>query len=468
MRTNRKYISANGNAQNRKPQHPPDTDPEAILAAAIWSRPHAGGITIDPPQTILIDDGVWIEKNPQTGGWTVRTFIADLPAMMAAKLRLSGIKKSQTGEDAQKQGDLTRSFPPSFLAAYVSLQQGQPRPALAFIIELSADGQLLSYDIARKIFTSLRKCDLSPLHEQFNEIAGVVDDWHGLAYRMQENRLNAIADECDRIAAPLAYRAKQNESVRKKNQQAGMVVQELMRLTNAVASDYIRKNGLTVPFKHQASFLHVSHVSDDPLFDKACDKVCRNIIRKYSARNEPKIRLSSPMRIYADYITMQVLVRRLEGQKESPVLKQESSRLSEAFRLAAQAKQAKAEASPWHEIRARQGDSHPFDRLTSPGKNPAVMMLEKLSAQNGWMRTDVAVRQVHVQGGYLYMVGMQQKLPLDLPAASGPHVRTWAVALNLKNARELAAHRMLCQLRGIAGTGMDARADVRPGPEPGS
>lgn len=431
---------------------PPDIDPLAILAAAASSRPHETGITIDSAQTRLIDDGVWVEKNQATGGWTAKTYIVDVPAMIPTNSRFANeVRQKFKGDSevlSQNRGEMIRNFSTDFLKKFVSLNPGETKPVIGFTMDIAADGKPQSYNIERKVFTSLHKCNLTPLQSQFRNIARVAFDWHRMANQMQAARLSEIAKECDQIVNPNAGNFNYSKGASGGKQKSEFLVQELMRLTNTAASDYLMQHNLTVPIKHLPAYFEAPYVSTDPDFDAECNRVCKNIIDAYSKDRPPKIRLSSPMRIYADYITMQVLVRQLEGKKESPVLKQESLRLSEIFHKAAAAKPAMGILVPWRTQRnAQVAGDHPFNYLTVHHSDAASLTLDNMARQNSWRRTDIAIREIRVPGAYLCVVGMQQTLPRAKPGVQCERVREWAVGLNFEKARELASLRMLESLR---------------------
>lgn len=436
------------NIKKQNATHDPgQQDVNARLARVIAERAHETGITVDPARTSLIDDGIWIEKNPSGRGWIIRTYIADVPAMVPDEnqfIRGSRRNPSEGRKQGRPQGennDLLRNFSNNFLGQYISLNQGKTRPVVAFTMHVSDQGELQSYKIDRKAFTSLRKCHTGQLQRQFKSVAGDVDGWYRLAYRMQDSRLHAMAADCDRIAAPgSSVRMRRARIVRPSAQQSEVLVQELMRLTNAVASDYLRNHNLTVPYKYQPSYFITQTVSEDKAFDDECDRKCQAIIDAYTARKAPKIRLSSPMRIHSDYITMQILVQHMAGREISPVLKKEAQRLSAIFRMAANDNVSTRTHPDWATQKLVQGCQHPFDTLSAQRGDIHSTKLDRLSRERGWERPDVAVRKLYVQGGYCYLVGIQLRATGD---PSGECNRTWASALKYHDAREMAAQRLL-------------------------
>lgn len=417
---------------------------QAHLISLIKTRANAEGITIDPTQTQLIDDGIWIEKNQATGGWTVNTYIADVPAILPLQSPLAQAIQ-QKFQDPQKiigqqNNHQIRNFPQHFLNKFVSLKEGQARPVVAFNMELSKDGLLSSCTITREIFTNLRKCNHTPLRDQFRPLAAVAHDWYRLAHKMQESRLNSMADECDRVINPQAPRLNLRSALPKSKHPSELLVQELMRLTNAAAADYMVTHKLPMPVKHQSSGSEIVFRSKDPAFESATDARCHEVINKYQIGKNPKIRLSSPMRIYGDYVSMQILTRHLEGFPESPELEREARRLTTIFHQAA-SKQPATNRPAWRYSQVE--NSHPFNYLTRHPGDRQSSDLQDMGRDNGWDRADVSIRKIHVKGARFYLVGVQQKTSMLPEGAS----KAWAVAMSYENAREQASHRVLQELR---------------------
>ena len=420
------------------------------LAAMINTRPKAEGVTIDPPQTQLIDDGFWIEKNARTGGWSVKTYIADVPAFLPPESPLAKAAKKKFNDPQnileQKESPLLSNFPKSFLEKFVSLHEGKTRPVVAFHMELSAEGALLSYKITREVFTNLRKCNHTPLQTQFAPLADVANDWYKLAHKMQESRLNGMADEVDKIVNPHQPGLKLWSRVHKPNHPSELLVQELMRLTNTVAAHYMKKHHLPMPAKSPSSYSETLFKSKDPLFESATDALYDNVIQKHQTRKIPKMRLSSPMRIYGDYIAIQILTRHLDGLPKSAGLAREAKRLSSVFNKAAQGHPSGENKPTERYGKAQRGNDHPFNYLTKHPDDKQSWALMTLASDKRWRRPDVTIRKIYVQGGFFYLVGVQQKAG----AAKDATAQGWGVALNYENAREQASFRVLERLNTLA------------------
>jgi hypothetical protein len=424
---------------------------EAHLNKIVRHRPKAEGISIDAPQTQLIDDGIWIEKNSATGGWTIKTYIADVPASVLpqSKPAQDAIVAFQgTGNNLKNASTsaVLQAFSRDHFDCFVSLHEGKTRPVMAFTMELSGDGTLQSYTITREAFTNLRKCDLTPLGDQLDALKDVAEDWYRLSYQMLETRLNMIADTCDKIAEPKTNRLDLKTTINTKPNHSELLVRELMRLTNSVAADYIRKHNLVVPERHQDSSLEVVRASADQSFDMACDSTCRAIIKRYREGVSPKVRLSSPMRIYGDYVTIKILADQLEGRQQSPALVRESKRLTREFHEAAR-KTAHFNPQPgWDKQRRQQSPEDPFDNLTSIAGDARSLALKNLACEKSWSAPDMAVRKLSVPGAYFFLVAIQQ----ETPDALGKH-RGYGIALSYEHARERAAHRVLASIRKMSG-----------------
>ncbi|MDB5492076.1 MAG: hypothetical protein JWO78_1925 [Micavibrio sp.] len=415
-----------------------DFDPAENLAKALAGRPLTEGVTIDSRRAQIIDDGFWRHRNRAEGGWSIQTSIADVPAIMPDDSALAQHVTAKFQDESlvllqKKKGETQiRNFPFALLNDHISLHQGAVRPVLSFDVELGHDFRLTSYTIARKAFRNLHKCDHDDLATQYKPIRDQVKSWYKMSNTMAENRVFDVASACD---SALGYADSDCSLPRLRlafnhANQSECLVQEMMRLTNAVAGDFVAAHNLTVPVMPQNRKIIIEYVSPNPAFDAECDVLAEAVIARYSNSCQPKIRVTSPMRLYSDYVTMKIMARELDGLAESAGLRDEALRLSAIFQKAA----AEKPFSPKHMAdlcirkRAQQGGEHPFSFLTRHDGDAASLRLDSIK------RPNVAVRTLHVPGGEVFLVGLL--FPQD-------GKKSWAIAHNYETAREQAATRML-------------------------
>ncbi len=418
---------------------PLDFNPGERLKNALASRPVEEGITIDPRGTRIIDDGLWIRS--LNTGWVLKTHIADAPSVIPDKSVLEDVARLRKA-DQDSRGHVIRMFPGDFLDRYVSLHEGKQRPAITFRIELDRSGAVKDYRVYRSIFQSRQQCDYSPLRRQFNMHKEDYQGWKELAKRLLFSRQRKLAIESDMLV---------NNGKREERRESGVMmlekdimstlVHEAMLLTNTLALDFFRKNNVMAPTKVRGMSVNTISMSPDFEFERACNKLCWDVLNHLSSNQDPHVRITSPMRNFRDYVALKLMGRVLARQ-DTRDLQQDTASFSERFNAKASELEnfmlSERWGSTWGRRTVHGHENHPFHRgLSYGGPQSNVGKLAALCKQEGWNWPHVSERELQLQGTNLYFAGMNFHSP------KGRSQQTWAVSYDPETALSMAARRMM-------------------------
>ena len=432
---------------NRADDAPVDFDAGQRLRDLVNSRPIEQGITIDPAGTRIIDDGLWIR--PLNTGWVLKTHIADVPAMIPDNNILEQVARMRKAEKDLGKHDILRMFPGSFLDRYVSLHEGQARPAITFRIELDRNFSVRHYKISRTAFTSSHQCDYSPLRGQFNIKREDAHEWKNLANGLLFSRQKNLAHEGDVLASGNAS----SPASRHCNQHldetfAQRLVHEAMLLTNMVALDFFKKNNVKAPTKIRGVYIEPTSISPDFAFDLACNKLCWNVLHHLDSQKNDYVRLTSPMRNFRDYATLKLLGNILSKKESSLRMQDDVANFTEKFNANASHQSEMMISGNWRNAWKRQMDhggltaKETYKNALNAGFHTATAALANFCHQQNLLKPMIAERELMLQGTRLFFAGMNFHGPKDM----GRDKQVWAISHDREMALEMAAHRMLLLL----------------------
>lgn len=424
-----------------------DFDPRAQLDKVLRSRPLQEGITIDPAGTYIIDDGLWVRPHNKDG-WHITTSIADLPSMIPHGSHLEATARVRMEEDVTGRGPVRRIWPVGFIEKFVSLRAFEnraARPAITFTMILDKNLDVQHCKIRRTAFINQGQHTDGSFHGYKDFSPQMVSQWQRLARGLYQKRCRELGHQFDSYMVPDAETPSARLTKDHGNMKDGnLLVHEVMRLTNRMATEYFREHDLAVPFKNQKAAIRATLVSPRYEFDMATNRMCIRLL-EYMLENElPYVHLNSPMRKYGDYLAMKVLGRHLSGQPQYPGLREEIGDLSSVFnRHAARVPDFLLQQrwkSEW------QGQSHyqmPWRPHPIPGQQQGYELV-KTCKEKGLDAPLVAEREIMVQGAVLYFASMQ---------VADERLRSWAVSHNAEQAMERAAQRLNATMAGCAGGG---------------
>ncbi|MFN3827178.1 MAG: RNB domain-containing ribonuclease [Micavibrio sp.] len=426
-------------------EDPLDFDPRKQLRDALRGRPVMKGFTFDSNKTYLRDDGLVSIKQTDEG-WEVTSAITDVPAMLPADSHARKVAAQRMDETHIKGKGIRRIFPVDFLEDFVGFGQGLIRAAITFRIKLGPDFSVKGYDIGRSAFHTMQEFSDEKLvvAPEFNT-ARLQDAKH-VSRSLYRERMNHFIDHYDSQFGddvPSLFHRKIKDCAGMK--EGELLVHEVTRLTNRVATDFFHTNNLTVPYYPQRSAIDVGFVSDDFDFDHSCNQLCINLINKIEGDKLPTVHLTSPMRHYKDFLALQVLGNHLAGKPEDQKIKEEVLNLTKAFNKHSCVREGHMLHGNWkHEwsgILAEQKSWHPFKDLSRDQscRSPATQ-LKLLCEENRHAYPHLAHRILRIRGRDLHFVGLDLTTVMKTPADK---CRSWAVANTPEEAMECASYRML-------------------------
>lgn len=439
--------SPNGHAKERTTE-PLDFNPGQRVTEALRARPTVEGITIDPPGTHIIDDGLSIRRHGE--GWLIRTSVADLPAIIPHGSVLEQQARLQEKETYTRGKPIGRLWPVGFLDNHVSLRAGKTRPAITFSIFLDENLDVKKYKISRTAFLNQGEHHDGPFKSYDDFGLKQQKEWRTLAQALYMKRNRDLARIFDRAIDPQGT-IKEFESLQYKGDMDGgrLMVHEVMRLTNRVATDYLRKQGTVVPYKDQSAHIITTHVSSNFEYDLECNRACDKLVQEITEQSLPYVHVNAPMRRYTDYLSLKILGQQLSGMAQDAESKQEVGKLAAKFNNLAKGHNdhmlKPAWRNQWQQYKQEQQGGHPLDYFYAPkGKADAAIELRELCKANGWQRPLTAERVIKVQNALIHFAGLKLKL------ANGSDVQVWAVSHDQDHAIRLASRRILQDLGTLA------------------
>lgn len=404
------------------------------------ARPTVKGVSIDSPDTHLMDDGFSIKKNPD--GWTVKVSIVDLPDLVAAYPDLEAAAREKGEEHRDEAGQLQRIFPYDFLIRRASFAENTLRPAVTFEINLDHALNVTGKKIYKSMFNNLMKMDTEQVVQMIRDKTDdLLLDWSSFAKRLDKKNNSSMAGLGDNIAgghlADIQKTVASVEYVSKiQRKSADVIVHEVMRLANQVAADYMKENNLTAPFrdKHNGKVVSTS-VSRDLKFDQACNIWAEEMIASLSAQLPSYARLTSPMRHYDDYLTLKILDRHLDGVTGDSPLCDESRVIANKFNSFNKPDNPELYIPTWERLHKKGAQVRP-----GQDRNSMVFKLHDICHKNHWQPPLIAEREISVDGRLMYFAVVGKK---NFESYS---CNVQAVSDNRGTARETAALRMIFRL----------------------
>lgn len=423
-----------------------DFDPRRQLDTALRSRPLQEGITIDPAGTYIIDDGLWVRPHNKDG-WHITTSIADLPSIIPHGSRLESAARSRMEEDVTGRGPVRRIWPVNFIERFASLRAYEnhaARPAITFTMILDKNLDVQHCKIRRTAFINHGQHTDGSFHGYKDFTPQMVSQWQRLARGLYQKRCRELGHQFDSYITPDAERPDTRLTKDHGNMKDGnLLVHEVMRLTNRLATEYFREHDLAVPFKSQKASIRATLVSPRYEFDLAANRMCIKLLEHMLENELPYVHLNSPMRKYGDYLAMKVLGTHLSGRPQYPGLRDEIGDLSSVFnRHAARVPDFLLQQRWKSEWQGQARHQMPWHPHPIPGQQQGYNLVK--ACQEMQLGTPlVAEREIMLQGAVLYFTSMQ---------VQDERMRSWAVSHNAEQSLESAAGRMnaMMALQGYA------------------
>lgn len=413
-----------------------DFNPRRQLDQVLRSRPIQTGITIDPAGTYIIDDGLWVRPHNKDG-WHITASIADLPSVIPHGSHLEATARARMEEDVTGRGPVRRIWPVSFIEKFVSLRAFESqaaRPAITFTMILDKDLDVQHCKIRRTAFVNQGQHTDGSFHSYKDFTPQMVSQWQRLARGLYQKRCRELGHQFDSYIVPDA--APPSTRITKDNgnmKDGNLLVHEVMRLTNRMATEYFREHDLAVPFKNQKASIRATLVSPRYEFDMAANRMCIKLLEHMLENELPYVHLNSPMRKYGDYLAMKVLGTHLSGRPQYPEVRDEIGDLSSVFnRHAARVPDFLLQQRWKAEWKGQLRYQTPWRPHPIPGQHESYELMKACKDMN-MDAPLIAEREIMVQGTVLYFTSMQ---------VADERMRSWAVSHNAEQAMERAAGRM--------------------------
>ena len=310
---------------------------------------HLRVFTIDDADTRDRDDAL---SSEQTGDdvWSVGIHVTDARALIAPDSALDAEADRRMSSLYLPEGTVSM-LPPAVSADKGSLNPGERRATLTVFVDLSGDGEVLAWKIARSFVQSHEAlsyekadaalaCPTHPMHSDLDTLYRIATALR--KRREQKGALNLDRDEMSvrvdsdgRICVRVVPRAAPARSL----------VQEYMVLCNSLLARYCAENELPAPFRSQVS-PDVSdiraQVPDGPLrwYMMTRRLSPASVGTKPAAHGglgvEAYVQASSPLRRYADLVVQRQILHHL---RTGQTLYDEEAMTSVAHRADVQGRQ---------------------------------------------------------------------------------------------------------------------------------
>lgn len=431
---------------------PLDFVPKHQLDRALRGRVAERGMTFDPSGTYIHDDAEFIRRHDR--GWLVEVSAADVPSMIPPESRLKSIARAR-GQDQKIDGKTIRIFPERFLCDFVSLNQDVVRPALTCKIILDQNLDVKNFKIIRTAFTNTKAHHDGSfsLHRDFSPDR--VRDWDKLSVGLYQKRIRTIAGQYDRQIDPDAPALTGTPNHARGGMNDGaLMVHELTHLANRLMTDFMIAHDLIAPVRRHNAMVKTVFVSPRYDFDRACNRLCVNLVQKMEAAKVPYIHATSPMRKYADFLTLEMIGNQVRGLSPDRKLMNEAHFLSSQYNGPATGGLTYLNQDLWHTewagLLRNQRNDHPFARNDAYSRAQGSMAkLDWVCREYALGRPHIAIRQCLVQGAEVYFAGINTRRP-----NSNRDIQGWAVSHDALQVVNAACERVL--------KGLDMAPGVRP------
>ena len=218
---------------------------------------HLRVFTIDDADTRDRDDALSIEHtNDDT--WRVGIHVTDAGALIAPDSALDAEADRRMSSLYLPEGTVSM-LPPAVSADKGSLNPGERRATLTVFVDLSGDGEVLAWKIARSFVQSQEAlsyenadaalaCSTHPLHSDLGTLRRISS-----ALRKRRERNGALNLDRDELSVRVDGDGAICVRVVPRTAPARSLVQEYMVLCNSLLARYCTENELPAPFRSQAA-----------------------------------------------------------------------------------------------------------------------------------------------------------------------------------------------------------------------
>ena len=221
-----------------------------------------------------------------------------------------------------------KMFPDHLSCDIASLRQGVPRPALAFTLRMTAEGEILDWELASAVITVNRRLTYIEANEMIekgdDELSQTLRDLLKIADESRKFREEDGAVVLNRPELRVRVSKDGEITVEYEDQEAPShrMVAEFMVLANHVAARFALRNEIPVIYNVQdppSSEVHSMHKYEPYYFDQQVRKMKRTRLSTYPQPHfglglDLYIKISSPLRRYGDLVMHRQLAAKCAGK----------------------------------------------------------------------------------------------------------------------------------------------------------
>ena len=284
-------------------------------------------VSIDGPFTLAIDDALSVGRSEE-GNWLVGIHIADPAAFI--------VPDDPVDEEALARG-LSHympelripMLPPSISRKAASLAQDEERPALSFLVDLDAAGEIAGFRLSRSVIRSRGRLTYGAADETLARGRGPFADLLGrldqVASLRRGARLRAGAVPID--APDVEVHVAENGVVSLERTEAGApsrrAVTEAMILAGELAAQFCGNAGLPVIYRRQNEPENRPEIPEEGLRDPVHVRAVKKGLRRaeagleagphFSLGLESYVQATSPLRRFQDLAVHRQIIAALAG-----------------------------------------------------------------------------------------------------------------------------------------------------------
>jgi len=284
-------------------------------------------MSIDDPETSEIDDAIQLQDRKSHGGWSVAIYIAD-PDYFVPRDHPVDIEATKRGATLYLPDRKIQMLPPILADNAASLVKGEERPALAFFLEITQEGEIISSRIEQVLVKVGKRLTFDQVEtllagkdQKLNELLACAD---ALRRRRYNNGAYLLTrpDIVPRIGPENKIRLKRYSAA----SASGRLVAELMIAANRTAARACEDAAVPAPFRIQPS--SPSPLPQPPIDAQYDPLFLYNLLRNLERTQikmesgphaglgvDSYIQVTSPLRRYTDLLGHRQLKAAISGTK---------------------------------------------------------------------------------------------------------------------------------------------------------
>jgi exoribonuclease-2 len=295
--------------KNRPPQ---DDSRRDITHLQIYS--------IDDALTRDVDDGISFEK--ETDGYCLGIHITDVASCIMPAGAIDR-EAQQRATSLYLPEQKIPMLPPSLSEHLLSLNEGERRPALSFLVRLTAAGDVIGSEVVLSIIRVSRRMTYEEVDAAIERDPLFADLYQVAAALMEKRKQRgALMLSIPELQVMVDGQKHIQMSIRERTAPSQVIVSESMILANYIAAQLLRDRDIPALYRKQAQPREAIPLSEQPGLFQLIRQ--RKMLNRVDVGLEPGAHsslglvvyttITSPLRKYYDLIMQRQLVRLLSGK----------------------------------------------------------------------------------------------------------------------------------------------------------